>query len=429
MRKVLIYDSKGYIMDSLHQWDVNQVINIDGIEIDPIPSFHFANRFSREAICVKPIIVGSRIQVQIPNELLECPETILIYAYQDTDAERDRTIFEYKIPVMPRQMPENYIFSDNMEAELIFVSQDGSVEYARQYVGDDGSGEDPVSLGDIDIPARDPEFVWEWQFFTMYSFEFSGWSTTPFGDADPNALTNVTEDRVLYAAFTVKKNRYAVPYPDLNYNGRLDDDDAKIILDAAANTGLGLPVGITSDQKIMADTNANGRITAHDAYLMRDFIDDVSKGKYENSPKGWNEFIRRSLKDREFYSVEFYNGDDAIITVVNVPSGGGCVYIGDPPAGGEGEKFLKWDPDPALITGDTRCYAKFINVEDQDNYLYGITDDDATSQTAVRYMGGNTEVKTPTQHDGIPVTSLSDGCYAGNLNITKLIFSDGVEEI
>ena len=46
----------------------------------------------------------------------------------------------------------------------------------------------------------------------QYDYEFAGWSLTPGGSADANALTNVTEDRTVYAAFTATVRTYTVRF-------------------------------------------------------------------------------------------------------------------------------------------------------------------------------------------------------------------------
>lgn len=427
MRRVTIYDSKMNELDNLFQWDANQVMNIRGIEVDPVPVIHFGNRFSREAISVPPVIVGSNVQAKIPNELLECPETIIVYMYQDTENERDRTIYEYRIPVVPRQIPSDYIYTNNLVPELVFVSDDGSVEYGRQRITDGGDGTDPVESGLFETPVKESRSEWDWQFFTEYNYEFDGWALIPFGDPVDDALSSVEEDRVLYAHFQAEEDLYAVPYPDLNYNGILDEDDSDIILRAAALVAIYAPSGLTVEEEIMADIDGDGVITAKDSAYVLDFLKLVDAGHYENTPKGWNEFMRDTFHDREFHKVEFYSGDELLVTMVNVLDGGGAVippsYKFDVP---EGYVFIGWDPYPIGITGDVKCYAVLQSVEEPDSYIYADSDDGVV---AVRYMGDNQVVKTPTVYSETTVTGVSSSCYSGNEAINTLIVSDGISEI
>ena len=49
----------------------------------------------------------------------------------------------------------------------------------------------------------------------QYHYTFAGWSLTPGGSADPNAMKNITADRSVYAAFTTTVRTYTVTW----YNG------------------------------------------------------------------------------------------------------------------------------------------------------------------------------------------------------------------
>lgn len=65
---------------------------------------------------------------------------------------------------------------------------------------------DPIAHGDIDIPTKEST--------ASETFVNSGWSFTPDGEADPNALKNVTEDRTVYAAFTASPRYYTIRFFD-----------------------------------------------------------------------------------------------------------------------------------------------------------------------------------------------------------------------
>lgn len=65
---------------------------------------------------------------------------------------------------------------------------------------------DPVDIDQINEPTRESTNT---QVFTR-----NGWSLTSGGEADPDALKNVTEDRTVYAAYTASTRYYTVRFFD-----------------------------------------------------------------------------------------------------------------------------------------------------------------------------------------------------------------------
>lgn len=433
MSEVIITNSKDEPIHSLYQWDANQVINVRGIESNPIPAFNFGNRLMKESISVRPILVGTKVQYKIPNELLECHEAIVVYAYQDTESERDRTVYEYRIPVIPRAVPSDYVYTNNTSPdstpELIFVSNNGDEEYCRVYVEKGTDGSEPVSSGFIDVPEKNSSVKWDHYFVTETTYEFNGWSTSPYGEEDPNALLSVDEDRVLYAVFSENKTKYAVPYPDINRNRIVDINDVKKILEATSAIGAGEPHDLTEDQLLMADVDCDGLLTLNDAVTIQDFYEMSTFGFYENSPEGWNKYVKEVMGLSNFHTVEFYNEDELLLVMKDVPHGGGAVYCGAPPLCNQTDgvyKFERWDPVPKNVTEDMKCHAKFVNLEDPDNFIFGTDDDGAT---AVRYVGTNKTVYVPKSYSDKSVAELSPLCFSGIHTLEKIVFPDNITEI
>ena len=89
---------------------------------------------------------------------------------------------------------------------VTFRSHDGSVEYGTKPVamGDDCA--DPLERGLFDPPVRQTD--------AQYSYTFVGWTATPGNGADENALSTVTENRVLYAVFSAAVRSYTITYYD-----------------------------------------------------------------------------------------------------------------------------------------------------------------------------------------------------------------------
>ena len=65
---------------------------------------------------------------------------------------------------------------------------------------------DPVSKSLIDAPTKEST--------VQYDYTHNGWSLTEGGSASTSALANVTEDRVVYAAFSSTVRKYTITYYD-----------------------------------------------------------------------------------------------------------------------------------------------------------------------------------------------------------------------
>jgi hypothetical protein len=65
---------------------------------------------------------------------------------------------------------------------------------------------DPVTNNSIPAPTKEGT--------AQYTYEHNGWSLTDGGDASVSALTNVTEDRTVYAAFKATVREYTITYLD-----------------------------------------------------------------------------------------------------------------------------------------------------------------------------------------------------------------------
>lgn len=131
---IVCYDSNGNVVEKFYQWDINQTITVTGIPTSPIPKFHFCNRKSKSAYVVTPTLSGSSLTAHIPNILFKEPETINVYIYQDTPDDGGRTVYSIKIPIVQRQIPNDYEYEEDIpdapDYEFIIhdlVTQDGIV--------------------------------------------------------------------------------------------------------------------------------------------------------------------------------------------------------------------------------------------------------------------------------------------------------------
>lgn len=88
----------------------------------------------------------------------------------------------------------------------------GATELYKQPVISGDTCRDPVTSGYIDAPTMEST--------AQYDYTQNGWSLTDGGAADSNALVNVTEDRVVYAAFNATTRMYTITW--------LDEDGTKL---------------------------------------------------------------------------------------------------------------------------------------------------------------------------------------------------------
>lgn len=101
-----------YVTDSLYQWDINQKLNITGLELSTPPEIHFANANMERAIVRESVINNGTISVDIPNSILQAPLPIMAYigVYE---GETFKVIESIKIPVIPKPQPTDYKFVDD----------------------------------------------------------------------------------------------------------------------------------------------------------------------------------------------------------------------------------------------------------------------------------------------------------------------------
>lgn len=115
MSRVTCYNADGEILKTLFQWDVNQTIEVSGLDVESAPNFHFCNRFSKEALVVVSAPSDVGYAVKIPNILLQQAETITAYIYQADQAGGFRTASVIYIPVTCRPRPDDYVYDNNID--------------------------------------------------------------------------------------------------------------------------------------------------------------------------------------------------------------------------------------------------------------------------------------------------------------------------
>lgn len=129
MMKILdIYKNPLY---TLFQWDVNQYVNIVGINPDMPVSVQFWRAGQTEAFVVESTVSGNIVTAAIPNELLREPGELVIYIWQDTgtgEQKGGRTETFFNVPIKERAQPSDYIYDDNVE----YISVKTVIEDAKE---------------------------------------------------------------------------------------------------------------------------------------------------------------------------------------------------------------------------------------------------------------------------------------------------------
>lgn len=97
---------------------------------------------------------------------------------------------------------------DRLKRELAsvitYMDETGTTKLYEETILKGSSASNPVTDGDIATPTKSST--------AQYSYEFSGWSTTPGGSANANALITLGADRTVYAAFTSTVRSYTVAF-------------------------------------------------------------------------------------------------------------------------------------------------------------------------------------------------------------------------
>lgn len=103
---------------TLYQWDVNQYVNIVGINPEMPVSVQFWRAGQTEAFVVESTVSGNAVTTAIPNELLREAGELVIYIWQDTgvgEQKGGRTEAYFNVPIKERAQPSDYIYDDNVE--------------------------------------------------------------------------------------------------------------------------------------------------------------------------------------------------------------------------------------------------------------------------------------------------------------------------
>ena len=103
-----------YVTDSLYQWDINQKLQVTGLNLVSAPEVHFSNANMDRAIVRQSTMTNHVVTVNIPNSVLQDSLTIEadIGIYE---GETFKVVEKVLIPVIPKKRPLDYTIEDSDE--------------------------------------------------------------------------------------------------------------------------------------------------------------------------------------------------------------------------------------------------------------------------------------------------------------------------
>lgn len=108
-------ENNRYTVDSLYQWDLNQVLEIYGLSLPFVPEIHFTNDAMDRAI-VRPASMNAAgvITVDVPNSVLQKAGKLKVYIC-NYESETFQTLYKLEIVVKARVKPSDYTLIDDPE--------------------------------------------------------------------------------------------------------------------------------------------------------------------------------------------------------------------------------------------------------------------------------------------------------------------------
>lgn len=186
----------------------------------------------------------------------------------------------------------------------------------------------------------------------QYTFTPAGWSTEQdSGEADASSITNVTENRSVYAAYNKVLRNYTVTWK--NEDGTVLETDTSVPYGS-------IPI-------------YNGTTPTYQG--------ETATGWYPSVSEITGNTIYTAVYVPT-YRVRFYDYDGTLLQTSTVREGESATYTGETPTSSAGE-FLGWDPEPTNINSDTDCYAYYVfNIVKPDlKYLVYTKDDTNMTMT------------------------------------------------
>ena len=122
-----------YLTDSLYQWDINQVLTVNGLNLAVAPEVHFSNSNMDRAIVRQSVATDKGFNVDIPNSLLQDPLTIRAHVgiYEGNTF---KVIELVEIPIIARTKPLDYKIEDSDEEIYSFKALQNAIANLEQRI-------------------------------------------------------------------------------------------------------------------------------------------------------------------------------------------------------------------------------------------------------------------------------------------------------
>ena len=122
-----------YVTDSLYQWDINQILTVNGLNLEVAPEVHFSNSNMDRAIVRQSVATDKGFNVDIPNSLLQDPLTIRAHVgiYEGNTF---KVIELVEIPIIARTKPLDYKIEDSDEEIYSFKALQNAIANLEQRI-------------------------------------------------------------------------------------------------------------------------------------------------------------------------------------------------------------------------------------------------------------------------------------------------------
>lgn len=119
-----------YVTDSLYQWDINQKLIIQGLNVSTAPEIHFSNANMNGAIARPSTLSNGVVNTTIPNSILQEALTVKVHiGLYDDDTFK---VIEYvEIPVRPKERPLDYKLEADDEEVYSFNKLKNDIDNVR----------------------------------------------------------------------------------------------------------------------------------------------------------------------------------------------------------------------------------------------------------------------------------------------------------
>ena len=149
-----LYDSRGKLVDYLYQWDRDVELTIKNNGNHKISEVHFSNLASDRALVLEPYDRGRKIKV--PNLLLTKIHALVAHFCAINENGGLETVFEYIIPIRPRQKPDDYVYTEtevltysNLEKRVLDLEEKGISDVVISDAVEEYFQENPIKTVDL----------------------------------------------------------------------------------------------------------------------------------------------------------------------------------------------------------------------------------------------------------------------------------------